>query len=167
MELTIRPATEDDVAAILTVLNPIIETGRYTAFDTPFTAEEERGFIRSLPPRGICLVAECPGDGRILGFQTLTPFADYTHAFDHVGVMGTFVDLNHQRHGIASQLFRATYQAARANGYHKIFAFVRADNAAGLTAYTAQGFRIVGTAQRQAMIDGRYIDEIIIEKWIG
>jgi len=45
-----------------------------------------------------------------------------------------------------------------------IFTFVRADNAAALATYRAHGFEIVGTARRHAKIDGRYIDEILIEK---
>jgi RimJ/RimL family protein N-acetyltransferase len=43
---------------------------------------------------------------------------------------------------------------------------VRGDNPAALTAYMKSGFRIVGTAQRQARIDGRYIDEIMIERFL-
>lgn len=166
MELLIRSVSIDDATAVLAVLNPIIEAGRYTAFDTPFTLDEERAFIAGLPERAIFHVAECVTDMRIVGFQTLTPFADYTRAFDHVGVMGTFVALGHQRQGVGARLFVATFEAARANNYEKVFAFVRADNEVGLAAYTGQGFRTVGIAERQAKINGRYIDEVIIEKWI-
>ena len=167
MNLFIRPANVEDATAIIDILNPIIATGLYTAFDTPFSVQEEQDFIRSLPARGVFLVAQQPQGGRLLGFQTLTPFADYTQAFDHVGIMGTFVDMDYHRQGIAAQLFRATYQAARPLGYKKIFAFVRADNQAGLAAYSVQGFRIIGAAERHAVINGSYIDEVIIEKWIG
>jgi RimJ/RimL family protein N-acetyltransferase len=41
---------------------------------------------------------------------------------------------------------------------------VRADNEAGLKTYLRQGFRMVGTAERHAKVDGRCIDEIVIEK---
>jgi len=44
---------------------------------------------------------------------------------------------------------------------------VRADNQAALAAYLRRGFRIVGTAGRHAKIDGRYIDEIIIERQLS
>lgn len=52
-------------------------------------------------------------------------------------------------------------------GYEKIFTFIRADNPAALASYAKQGFRVVGTAQRQAKINGRYVDEIIVEKLLG
>ena len=81
-----------------------------------------------------------------------------------VGTLGTYVDLEHRRRGIAKALFAATFEAARQKGYEKIFTFVRADNAAALATYRAHGFGVVGTARKHAKIDGRYIDEILIEK---
>ena len=49
----------------------------------------------------------------------------------------------------------------------RTLSLVRADNDAALKTYLAQGFQIVGTAKRQARIDGRYIDEIMIEKFLA
>lgn len=164
MDFLVRTAQPDDAEAIVAIFNPIIEAGLYTAFDTPFTVEAERAYILNLPQRAIFLVAERREDRRIVGFQSMEPFATYTRAFDHVGVLGTFVELSQRRQGIASGLFQATFETARAIGYEKIFTFIRADNSAALAAYLRQGFRIVGTAQRQAKIRGRYIDEMIVEK---
>jgi len=58
----------------------------------------------------------------------------------------------------------AAFEAARCKGYEKLFAYVRADNTAALATYLSQGFRIIGTAQRHAKINGRYVDEIMIER---
>lgn len=82
-------------------------------------------------------------------------------------MLGTFVDLRYLRQGIATELFPATFRAAITKGYEKIFTFVRADNDAALQTYLRQGFRTVGTAVRQAKIDGRSVDEIIIEKLLA
>jgi L-amino acid N-acyltransferase YncA len=164
MNVEIRRAIPNDAEGIVAVLNPIIAARVYSAFDTPFTAAVEREYIRALPARGLLHVAVRPGDDDILGFQTMEPFAAYTHAFDHVGVIGTFVDLRYRRQGIASQLFQATLAEAVRMGYEKLFTFVRADNPAALQTYRRQGFRTVGTALRQVKVDGRYVDEVIIEK---
>lgn len=165
--IEIRDVRIEDAEAVLAILDPIIAARCYTALDTPFTIEQQRDFIRNFPARGIFLVAVDFTSNRIVGFQDVSPFAVFTHAFDHVGVIGTFVDLNRRRQGIATQLFGATFEAARRKGYEKFFTYVRADNDAGLKTYLRQGFRIVGRAERQAKIDGRYIDEVIIEKAIG
>jgi L-amino acid N-acyltransferase YncA len=164
MKLQVREARPDDAAAIVGILNPIIEAGVYTALDTPFTLEEERKYIESFPSRGIFHVAVQGENQNVVGFQSMEPFASYTHAFDHVGVLGTYVDLSMLRRGIAKVLFKATFEAAASKGYEKIFTFVRADNRSALATYQSQGFRIVGTAQRQAKLNGKYVDEIIIEK---
>jgi L-amino acid N-acyltransferase YncA len=162
--IEIRDARVDDAEAVAGILNRIIAARCYTALDTPVTLEEERRFIRDFPPRGIFHVAVDGATGQIVGFQDISPFADFTHAFDHVGIIGTYVALERLRQGIATRLFTATFQVARAKGYEKIFTYVRADNDGGLQAYLRQGFRVVGTAERHAKIDGRYVDEIMIEK---
>ncbi|MFZ0544388.1 MAG: GNAT family N-acetyltransferase [Candidatus Promineifilaceae bacterium] len=164
MEMIIRLGTPDDAQSVIDILNPIILDGRYTVLDAPFTVEEEKAFIQNFPKRGIFHVAERPTDRKIVGFQSLEPFASYTHAFDHVAIVGTYVDSKQRRQGIASQLFAATFEAAVAKGYEKIFTYVRGDNPTAFKTYLKQGFKIVGTAERQAKINGRYIDEIIIEK---
>ncbi len=162
--IDIRDAKIEDAEEIVAILNPIIAARRYTALDSELTVEAEREFIRTFPSRGIFLVAVDSASNRIVGFQDVSPFADFTHAFDHVGIIGTYVDLERRRQGIASQLFASTFAAAPGKGYEKFFTYVRADNEAGLKTYLRQGFRIVGTAERQAKIDGRYLDEIVIEK---
>jgi len=166
MDLIIREVRPEDAGGIIAVLNPIIAAGRYTVLDAPFTAEAEREFIARFPERGIFHVAERVLDGRIVGFQTLEPFGAYTHAFHHVATMGTYVDLAERRKGIGARLAEATFQAARRKGYEKIFTYVRADNPDSLAFYLKIGFRVVGTAQRQALFGERYVDEVIIEKFL-
>ena len=148
------------------LLNPIIETGQYTILDTPMTSDAEREFIRGCSPRGVFLVAIDRADGAIVGFQNLQPVAAYTHALDHVGDLGTYVDLRRRRQGIAKQLFRATFERAHAKGYEKIFTFVRSDNPAALQTYLHHGFHVVGIAMRHAKVHGQYVDEILIEKFL-
>lgn len=162
MDIRIRPVRPDDAAGVASILNAIIEARRYTALDTPFSVGEERAFIETFPARGIFHVAL--DDDRIVGFQNVSPYATYTHAFDHVGVIGTYVDLERRRQGIATRLFEATFAAAPGKRYEKLFAFVRADNPAALQAYLRHGFQVVGTAKNHARIDGRDIDEVFIEK---
>jgi len=162
--IAIRRATPDDAEAIARILNAIIETRVYTALDTPFTVEQERAFIERFPSRGVFHVAVEPPDDRVVGFQNVEPFATYTHAFDHVGVIGTYVDLDRRREGIASRLFDRTFSVARVKGYEKLFAFVREDNPAALATYLRQGFVVIGAARRHARIDGRYVDEVMIER---
>ncbi len=116
MDFFIREARPDDAEAIIHILNPIIEAGAYTMLLAPFTADAEREFIPNFPTRGIFHVAEVLPAQRVVGFQTVEPFAAYTSAFDHVAIMGTFVDLTERRRGIGARLAQATFEAARRAG---------------------------------------------------
>jgi L-amino acid N-acyltransferase YncA len=160
----IREAMPADAEAIAAILNPIIEAGVYTVIDGPVTVDQERGFIINSSPRGIFHVAVDTADASVVGFQVAQPIAAYTHAFDHVCDMGTYVDLSRRRLGIASAMFRASFAALAAKGCEKLFTFVRADNPVSLQTYRHHGFEVVGVATRHAKVAGRYIDETIIEK---
>ena len=162
--LLVRDVLPEDAGAIVAILNPIVEARVYTVFAAPFTIDAERDYISAFPRRGVWKVAERRADRRVVGFQVLEPFGPYSSAFDHVGTLGTYVDLQLRRQGVARALFAATFASARQKGYEKIFTFVRADNGEALAAYRARGFEIVGTARGHAKVDGHYVDEILIEK---
>lgn len=164
MDITIRPVQPDDARGIVQVLNPIIKTGLYTAFDTALSDAAERSYIQRFPDKGVFSVALSKKDERVVGFQSMEPFATFTHSFDHVAVAGTYVDLELRGRGIGTRLCEVCFLTAQAKGFEKIFSYVRADNPKSLAFYLKLGFRIVGTAQKHVKIGDRHIDEIIIEK---
>ncbi|MEZ8157105.1 N-acetyltransferase family protein [Vibrio splendidus] len=166
MSLTIREVAVEDTQGIIDVLNPIIIEARYTILDQTFTVDEEKAFIESFPERGVFSVALNETTNQLLGFQNVESFATYTKAFDHVGIIGTYVDANSRGQGVAKQLFDYTFKAAKAKGYEKLFAYVRADNERALAVYLKQGFEIVGTAKKHGKIGDHYFDEILIEKFL-
>lgn len=166
MKLIVKKAQKEDAQGIVNVLNPIIEDGRFTILDTPFSVEEEEQFIQDFPERGVFNVALNAENSCVVGFQNVEPFASYTRAFDHVGIIGTYVDSQYRRQGIASSLFEATFEMAKQQGYEKLFAYVRDDNESALKTYLKQGFEVVGVAKKHAKIGERYIDEILIEKFL-
>ncbi len=159
----VRPADAEEIVALL---NPIIEAGCYTTFVSPFTVPDEQEFIRTFPARGSFLGAFHAHSKQLRGFQVVTPVASYTSALDHVGEIGTYVSLEHQRQGIARHLYKATFERAKAKGFEKLLAWVRADNEAGLRSYRKYGFEEVGVAKRHAKIGERYLDEVILERWL-
>jgi len=165
LRLVVREAQGDDAAGIVAVLDPIIAAGVWTTLTVELSEDDERRYIEGFAPRGLFFVAIADGN-TIVGLQSVEPFDGSTPAFDHVGVIGTFVDLGWHRRGVASRLFAATFAAAPARGYEKLFTYIRADNAAALAVYARHGFETVGTARRHARIGGRYVDEIMVERFL-
>jgi L-amino acid N-acyltransferase YncA len=111
--IRIRPVRVEDAEGVAKVLNPLILSGENTALDRVVTAEEERAFISGFPVRGVFHVAERAEDEVVVGFQNIEPFATYTDAFAHVGIIGTYVDQSGQRQGIGRLLFEAIGVAKR------------------------------------------------------
>ena len=109
MEISVRDVEPSDAAGLVRVLNPIIEARCYTVLDPPVSVETEFDYIIDFQDRGIWKVAVREPDRTIVGFQVLEPYASYTRAFDHVGILGTYVDLDLRRQGIARRLFAATF----------------------------------------------------------
>jgi phosphinothricin acetyltransferase len=160
----IRRATPEDAAGVAAVLNGAILGGSPTLLDTPFSVEDERAHIEGLPARGFIHVAELPGAG-IVGFQAVIPWSDFvTTAHDHVATMGTYVDARHRRRGVGAALARASFAAALALGYEKVFTDLRADNLASLAYHLALGFALCGAARGQARDADRDVDVLFIER---
>ncbi len=167
MQFSVRAARLDDAQGIIDVLNPIIAAGSYTIMSGPLSLEDQLAYMREYPPRGVFNVAVAEDDRTVLGLQSVEPFSPSEPALAHVGQIGTFISLQVRRGGIGTALMHATLEQSRAQGFLKIIATIRADNPQAIAFYTGQGFAVVGTARRHALLNGRYVDEVITEKWIG
>jgi L-amino acid N-acyltransferase YncA len=166
MNFTIRPVRASDARALSEMLNAIIDAGGYTILEGPISEQAQLEFIQEFPERGVFLVAE-HSDGKILGLQDVSPTASSgSNAMRHVGVVGTFVAMDAQGEGVGRALSEVTFAAARTRGFEKITAMIRGDNPRAIGFYVAQGFTVIGTMRRHAIVDGRYIDEVIAEKML-
>jgi L-amino acid N-acyltransferase YncA len=67
---------------------------------------------------------------------------------------------------VGRALAQATFAAARAKGFEKLIAMIRGDNPRATGFYVSQGFKIIGTMRRHAIVNGQYIDEVIAEKML-
>ena len=68
-----------------------------------------------------------------------------------------------RRSGVGRALAAASFAAARAAGYEKVFTDLRADNLGSLCYHLSLGFRVVGSARRHARLRGHDIDVVFIE----
>ena len=166
MPLLIREVRPDDAQAILNILNPIIESGAYSALDTPFTVEAEQEFIHRFPQRGVFHLAEESREKRVVGFQTLEPFATYTRAFDHVGVVATFVELACRGRGVGRYLAKASFEQARTQRVREAIHFCTSRQSR-CTAVLQQA-RLPGgrNGSEAGKIGGKYVDEVIVERFL-
>jgi ribosomal protein S18 acetylase RimI-like enzyme len=159
--LAVRVAKPEDGPAVARVRNAVVAERRFTAVDAPVTPESEVAYIASFGPRSVMFVAEA--DGEVRGLQTLEPFCAFLRSMDHVGVAGTLVVDEWRGRGVGKALWDATRRFAAEHGYEKVLIYVRAGNDRALRFYRGLGFRDVGVARRQVLIDGVYEDEVFLE----
>lgn len=138
--------SEADVAAIVALLVPIIQAGDQTVMDEPVSLDEQIDFIRRFLGRGVFHVAVDDARGAVVGLQDVTLWLAGSRVFQHVGVISTFVPMGKQGGGIGRSLCRATFQAARALGFTKLSAAIRADNSRAVAFYLGLRFRLIGAA---------------------
>jgi L-amino acid N-acyltransferase YncA len=69
--------------------------------------------------------------------------------------------------GIGNALLDALEHRATALGYHKLVLAAFPTNVAGMRLYERHGFRTVGVYREQGMLDGRWVDVVVMEKLLA
>ena len=161
-KMVIRRATVNDAKQVADVMNSVIAEGRYTAFDRPFSEEEERDFICSLGTRSALHIAEI--DGKIVGVQSIDLFSTFADSVSHVATMGTWLRSDFRGHGIGRCLAAESFSFARKQGYRKVVIQVLADNERALRFYRSLGFRDIGLAKEHVRLANGFHDEVYLEK---
>ncbi|MFN8512493.1 MAG: arsinothricin resistance N-acetyltransferase ArsN1 family A [Thermomicrobiales bacterium] len=163
--MEIREATSADAAAIARIYNQGIED-RIATLETAIRSPEERAeWLAARSQRHPVLLA-LAGDWTIVGWGSLNPF-NPRPAYDHVVDFSLYVAREQRGRGIGDALLGALTDRARALGYHKMVLAALPINAPGMRLYERHGFRTVGIYHEQGMLDGRWVDVIIMEKMLG
>ncbi|MCC6704061.1 MAG: N-acetyltransferase [Thermomicrobiales bacterium] len=160
--MLIRAATPDDAAEIARIYNQGIED-RLATLETTFRdAAERAGWLAAKGPRYPVIIAE--GDaGTLLGWGSLNQF-NPRPAYDHVVDFSIYVAREARGQGVGKALLGELEALARTQGFHKMVLAAFPFNVAGMKLYERHGFRTVGIYQEQGMLDGRWVDTIIMEK---
>lgn len=161
----IREATLDDAAAVARIYNQGIED-RLATLETQLRSPEERAeWLATRGPRHPVLVA-LDNDGRIRAWGSLNPF-NPRPAYDHVADFSVYVAREARGRGIGGILLAALEERARAIGYHKLVLAAFPHNTAGMHLYERHGFRTVGVYREHGLLDGRWVDVIVMEKLLA
>lgn len=153
-ELTIRPAREDDLSALVAIYNREVETGIAT-FDTePVTTEHFAQRLGGGPAEAF-LVAEA--SGTVLGYAYAGPFRPRPA---YAGTRETSVYLAEpvRGRGAGRALYLELLGRLDAAGVHTQVAVVALPNDASEALHRAVGFRPVGVLREVGHKFGRWID---------
>jgi RimJ/RimL family protein N-acetyltransferase len=133
-QLTVRPAVESELDAVVNILWSVAGEGRWVGTELPFDRRERRRLYERMmhSSAGTVVVAEV--DGRIVG-QASVQVASYG-----VADLGMAILDGYRGRGIGTALLTAAIEWAAGTGSHKMSLEVWPHNQAGLALYRKLGF---------------------------
>ena len=162
LALTIRPATETDLPAILAIHNDAVMTGTALWTTTPSTLADRRAVLADRIIRGYPFLA-ADVEGVVAGYGSFGDFRPHDGYFKTVE-HSLYVDPLFHRQGIATALLLALVEAARALGKHVMIGAVTADNAASIGLHARHGFIETGRLPEVGFKFGRYLDLVLMQR---
>lgn len=160
-EYTLRAATAGDAEAICRIYNQGIED-RIATLETELrTPEERRRWLASHDARHPVIVAE--HEGQVVGWGSLNVY-NPRPAYRFVADFSIYVERAYRGRGVGSVMLTRLVDLAREAGFHKMVLSAFPWNTGGMALYTKLGFRTVGIYREQGMLDGRWVDTVVMEK---
>ncbi len=156
---TIRPATNDDVGAIVGIYNWAVNQTFATIDSEPLSAEEAAAWWETHARRSRLIVAT--DDSGVIGWARLFPWKQ--RGIDVVEDL-VYVDPVHHGRGIGKALLSELIKQAQGLGYRTIVATVATDNRSGLRLHATLGFESVGTIRNAANKFDRWMDITLMQR---
>jgi len=174
-DVSVRPAVPAHAAAICAIYNQGIDDRLATLEIERRTAEERAAWMAARGPRHPVIVAEtlmegepwqgspAPSGGQVVGWASLNPF-NPRPAYDHVADLSVYIERGWRGRGIGRRLIERLVELGRELRYHKLVLAAFPFNTAGMALYERCGFRTVGIYREQGILDGRWVDVIVMER---
>ena len=161
-DVTVRPATAEDAAAICEIYNQGIDDRIATLETERRTPEERRQWLAARSSRHPVIVAEA-AESAPVAWASLNTF-NPRRAYDPVADISVYVERGWRGRGVGRRLLERLVELGRELGYHKLVLAAFPFNRGGVALYERCGFRPVGIYREQGMLDGRWVDTIVMEK---
>jgi len=159
--VTIRDATEADLAAIRDIYNHAVEHTTAIWNETVVDLDNRVEWFKARQARGFpVLVAE--RNGTIAGYASYgdwRAFDGFRHTVEH----SVYVEKDNQGAGIGKLLMQALIARAGENGIHVMIAGIEANNRASIALHEKLGFRNGGTFFEVGKKFGRWLDLTFME----
>ncbi|GAB0118445.1 N-acetyltransferase family protein [Acidisoma sp. 7E03] len=163
--MSIRPATERDLPAILAITNHAILQTTASWQTVPTTLEARLQWWQERVAAGQpVLVSEI--DGAIAGFATYGSFrayGGYALTVEH----SIYVEERFQKRGLGRAFLTALLEHATAAGLHVMVGAISADNPVSIKLHEQFGFTIVGRMPEVGRKFDRWLDLVLMQKILG
>lgn len=159
--LTVRQATPADIGTILRIYNQGIEDRIATLEIETKDSSYMEAWFNDHQGRFSVMVAE--REGEVIGWASLNPYS-HRCAYNGVADLSVYIDRSYRGQGVGSSLLESLHKVAKENSFYKMVLFTFPFNQSGQGLYQKMGYRQVGVFEKQGIMDGAFIDVMIMEK---
>lgn len=159
-----RIATIGDIEKITEIYNQGIQDRIATLEANLKSVSEMENWFNTRSERHKVIVVE-DGQGTIKGWASLNVF-NPRECYQGVADLSIYIHREERGKGLGKKLLAALIDIAKEVGFHKLVLSTFAFNYAGQNLYSSVGFVKVGTYMKQGMLDGKWIDMTVMEKFL-
>jgi len=161
MNVTIRPATFNDVTAILDIVNySILHTTANYNYDIQTIEVQNKWFEYKQLHHFPVIVAE--SNGQVIGYGTYGTFREkigYQYTVEH----SVYVAEKYTGKGIGKLLLQELIQLAKTQGYHTMIGAIDADNLDSIAFHKKFGFVECGIIKQAAFKFNKWLDLLFMQ----
>jgi L-amino acid N-acyltransferase len=138
-----------------------VETSTVTFDLVPRSVADQRAWLAAREGAHVVLVAEVAGE--VVGFASLSAYKDRP-AYSTSVEDSVYIHRHHQGAGLGRLLLAELVDAARASGFHAVFARIVGGHEASIALHAGQGFELVGTEREVGRKFGRWLDVVVMQR---
>jgi len=143
MKVEFRNATQNDLPALVDILNNIILEGGFNADLSTYSIEEKQAWfnkVTTLPYALLCLENE----QEIIGYCYLSPWRNGREALAKVTEVSYYLKKEFRKQGFGKLMVQTITKTAKQNGFEKLLAILLDTNLRSVQLLEKEGFTIAG-----------------------
>ncbi len=165
-EVVIRAPRSSDLDGMLNFINSLVDEDTFILANKRIRRDKEKKYVKRIlseirSGESVHLVAEV--DGKIVAKSEISR---HSGKESHMGTLGISVLEGYREMGIGSRLMSSLLDSAKKAGLKMVELEVFANNPRAMHVYKKLGFRQVGRVPRKLVHKGRYVDAIVMSKWL-
>ncbi|MBA4154720.1 GNAT family N-acetyltransferase [Flavobacterium sp.] len=162
MEIIIRPYTENDVPAILAIVNDNILNSTSLYDYSPRTLEQQSNLLKEKVAKNFpVLVAEKKGE--VAGFGMYGEFR-YREAYRFTVEHSVYVAKKNKGKGVGGKLLKNLIAHAKAHKIHTMIGVIDAENKGSIQFHEKYGFKKVGVIKESGYKFNRWLDSVFMQR---
>ena len=162
--LSIRPATENDIARITDIYNDAIINTTAT-FDTETKSVEERmQWFLNHDEKHPVIVAEI--NSQVVGFASLSKWSDRC-AYDGTAEVSVYIDRNHRGKGVGKRMVEVIALEGERAGLTNLISRITEGNLSSIHIHEQLGFEHIGVMKKAGKKFDRFLDVHLMQKLIN